>query len=86
MRLQVISDDNVLIDLIQTNGVICIKEVSKDLKPAVERWLEYGLTELIGIGIDIESRTTPSSNPKFLPRLANYLERQFSLKVELNNE
>lgn len=47
--------------------------------------IEDGLSEWVGLEQDPTPRTTPSSDPRFLERLAAYLHRQFRFVIELRD-
>jgi hypothetical protein len=51
------------------------------MKVDAERWIRLGLDEWIGEGDGAEPRTTPSHSPEFLPRLGDYLARQFTFRI-----
>jgi hypothetical protein len=50
---------------------------SPRLKADVARWIDDGLDEWVGEGVEAVPRSTPSSAPEFLDRLEAYLCRQF---------
>ncbi len=65
------------------DGVVSIVSATDRMSRAAERWKRSGLAEWLRREDAAEPRVTASSSPLFLPRLAMYLERQFSLGVGL---
>lgn len=55
------------------------------IRADLERLVEDGLSEWMGPYEDPTSRRTPSSDPLFLERLAEYLRRQFNFTLLLQD-
>jgi len=62
-----------------------IVSAAETLRSDLERLVEDGLTEWVGPLEDPTPRATPSSDQRFLERLAAYLRRQFSFTVKLQD-
>jgi len=80
-RLTVTSSvrDVCLFSISWVDGKVSVHEVKSDIQPAVDRWLTRGINEYIGPRHDPMPRHTDADHPEFLPRLKDYLERQFPL-------
>lgn len=64
-------------------GCVSVDSVVTRHSDAVQRWVSQGLLEWVGAPGDETPRETPSSSELFLPRLGNYLERQFpALRIQ----
>lgn len=94
MRLKVSTEFEPLLDLESQQGYITVHFVKEDLQSAVQRWLDHGLHEWVSLtddGLaydkydhqDMHPRSTLANQPEFIPRLKNYLQRQFSFTYEL---
>ena len=53
------------------------------MRQSIVRWEQLGLLELVGLPDDLQQRLTPSRDPQFLPRLAEYLRVQGGFDVRL---
>ena len=53
------------------------------MRSELEQIVEAGLSEWVGPEENPTPRTTPSSDPRFLERLAAYLRRQFRFVIRL---
>jgi hypothetical protein len=73
----------ILIRLAWSSGRTVTDFVADDLRTAVDKWLAEGLDELVGRGIEAQPRHTSPTEPTFLPRLGEYLERQFPVGAEV---
>ena len=89
MRLKVSTEFEPLIDLEYHLGFVKINFAKEELRPAVQRWLDHGLNEWVMEGtypnLDHYPRSTTSEHPDFLPRLRDYLARQFHFYYELTS-
>lgn len=63
------------------DGVTAVVFATETMRPAVERWLEHGLREWVGAAEDATPRSTSSTSPDFLPRLEEYLAKQFRFRL-----
>ena len=86
MTLTVRSSIDTLFILIWENGVITVAHLDEGVRGDTSKWLEHGLDEWVGRGIDAQPRHTPTSHHEFLPRLKEYLERQFHFTYILDRE
>lgn len=73
-------------ELTWSDGVVAIGPTLERVKPNIERIIRNGLSESVGEGADKQLRTTSSSDPRFMERLAAYFQRQFNFTVELRDE
>lgn len=85
-RLRYDGDADCLAELSWTEGRTRIISAVDTLRPELQRFVDEGLSEWIGSPDDPEPRTTLSSDPIFLTRLASYLRRQFNFIVELQED
>jgi len=60
-------------------GVASVILATENMRPAVDRWLQHGVQELVEEDGSVVPRVTTQESPEFLPRLKAYLERQFPL-------
>lgn len=74
------ADNEPLATFVWSNGTTVIHSAVGAIRQDAERWLARGLLEWIRTPNDASPRVTPSSAQEFLPRLARYLENQFSFK------
>lgn len=51
----------------------------------MQKHIDHGLCEWMGEGIDATPRETLSSDPQFLPRLADYFKRQFDFDIKITD-
>jgi hypothetical protein len=65
----------------RSHVVSAVERMRSDLDQLVEE----GLSEWIGPYEDAMPRMTPSSDPRFLERLAAYLRRQFNFAIRLQD-
>jgi len=70
--------DEVAFSLLWCGGEVEVESVAEDLRSAVERWLQHGVTEWIGSRRFPCQRTTRPESPDFLANLRDYLLRQTS--------
>jgi hypothetical protein len=68
------------------NGTVNVVEATSKMGPAVRRWIDFGLDELIVNGAEVVSRSTPATSPEFLSRLRDYIRRQFDFTANLEEE
>ena len=73
-----------LLALTWKNDVTNIDSVDSEVEKSVNRWIKYGLDEWIGHGASVHPRSTLSSDPEFLPRLHEYLRKQFRFEYNLS--
>jgi hypothetical protein len=66
-----------LFELSQNNGQVIIEYCNANVKGDVDRYVDHGLDEWFGYGINAQPRHTPPNSDLFLPRLRDYLQRQF---------
>lgn len=83
LRLRYNEDAERLAELSWADGRTRIVAAVDTLRPELERLIDEGLSEWVGTPDDPQPRTTPSSDQRFLERLADYLRRQFNFIVEL---
>lgn len=53
------------------------------MQQAIDRWKQLGLRAWVNVPDRPTWRVTRTTEPEFLPRLADYLRRQGGLRVEL---
>jgi hypothetical protein len=58
----------------------------ESLRSELEQIVKDGLSEWVGPEEDPVPRMTPSSDPRFLERLAAYLRRQFRFDIKLRDD
>jgi hypothetical protein len=77
VQLTVRSRDNVdrLAELVWESGTIQIRHATENLRTAITRWMQHGLTDTTGTRMDPELRHTQSDDPRFLEHLDDYLKR-----------
>jgi len=76
-----------LLTIAWSDGVAEVLFVKEELRSSVAGWLARGLHEWVGAvpGPGKAFRRTRSSDPDFVPRLADYLLRQFpTILIELS--
>lgn len=83
LRLTYPDDPEQLAELSWAGGRTRVVTAVESLRSELERFINEGLSEWIGPEIDPQRRTTPSSNHRFLERLADYLRRQFNIIGEI---
>lgn len=76
-------DGNRVADLAWISSRVQILFATESLRSELDRLIEDGLSEWIGPEEDPTPRTTPSSDWRFLERLAAYLQRQFRFVINL---
>ncbi|HWO21158.1 MAG TPA: hypothetical protein VNO30_20460 [Kofleriaceae bacterium] len=87
----------ITLTLLYQDGVTRVAELSwfanrtqivfakETLRSELEQLVGDGLSEWVGPEEDPAPRMTPSSDPRFLERLAAYLRRQFRFAIELQD-
>ena len=83
LRLTYRDDTDRLAELSWAEGRTRVVTAVESLRPELERFIDEGLSEWIGPEADPQRRTTPSSDQRFLGRLADYLRRQFNFIGEI---
>jgi len=76
-------EDAPIAELVWSANRTRIISVVETMRSDLEALVEEGLDEWVGPYEDATPRMTPSSDPRFLERLAEYLCRQFKFRFEL---
>ncbi len=71
-------DGRTLATLESRDGVVRAVQCSPRMAEDVARWIEDGLDEWVGVGSYAVPRNTPSTDPTFFDRLAQFVRRQFN--------
>jgi hypothetical protein len=85
LRLSFAEDDERLADLVWSANGTSIVFALEGVRSELQQMVDDGLSEWVGPYEDPTPRMTPSSDPRFLERLAAYLRRQFNFRVELRD-
>jgi hypothetical protein len=72
--------------LVQQNGDTDIDYADDIIRPDAEKWIQFGLSEWINQGIHATPRSTYPQHSKFLPRLKDYLDRQFNFIITVEEQ
>ena len=78
-------DATPIAELVWSEARTRIVSATEAMRPELERRVGEGLLEWIGHPDDPIPRSTASSDPLFLERLAAYLHRRSSIKSELRD-
>lgn len=74
-------DQEIIFTAAHCNGKTQFNNYGDTIKPAIEKWLRYGLHEYVGPRDNPEPRMTYQEEEEFLPRLANYLRLTTGFRI-----